>query len=893
MIKFSLILIITTILINLSFVKPFQLSFNENSKIYFNNIRNLNKTSIISVNDNSISTINPSNGGVFIRNNLNFLDYNKIYLLGEDNDDLVLFDNLNYKELNRIDLGSNELVDSKFFLNDLNYLLLTDNDISIVNILNDEIVLNRLNDDNFDEILAIDVDSFYLKSDKLIKHFNLKGQSSMQYSIDDKFEYYIFNGNLLHLNENFKLIINNEIDFNRKLKFKSIIDFSSKDYFGLENFNNEFEIYDKNFEFVHKFKFFDDKQNFLSLSIDKNNNSFIILTSLSLNSRSINVEILSLNNLFINSYSFPFDINKHGTIINFIAEATAPDGKNSIARIAFTTSSGTFQLYQGVKNKWIREDGLSRPTALSVVDLPLSQSPTINLSSSYLQRVYDHLINLKFLPNYFLNFGNRFFTGQRSVTSTSSLTRDIFGFRKILVIGTQYGKLIGIDTFNENSILWNRNFGPNTFVSHLITTSEPNLNTPAHLLALVQVFESTGQITTIAIEVDAHGGPALTGSGSVAYLPLLNGPPLKVIPLDIQCRTSNNRAIAAIDKNLEIHLYPSCKSVRANFRSISDNFYFALQTSSKVVKGFKPKFDDENNVINSDVIWSFDAPDDEIIIGLDERINSAIASIAQVDQNRQALEKYLNPNAILITTKSIYSNKKSLSVIDVTSGELIRLYEYESESDEVINIFVDNRILNLARLPEFDVIHSRELFNNGPDLVHSYVYSPNRIKAMYPTITRHGITLKDLIIINDNNAIIEIPRSFLDPNMAKNLRLQKAQSKNNKNVQFDLILDDDLTRIPNDPNSIISNDNLNNLNNLICVPSTQLESTSIIVAYGNDISVTQASPSRQFDILSKSFGKLQLVITILALSIALIIVKPIVRYYFYNILFTSGLVILT
>lgn len=56
-----------------------------------------------------------------------------------------------------------------------------------------------------------------------------------------------------------------------------------------------------------------------------------------------------------------------------------------------------------------------------------------------------------------------------------------------------------------------------------------------------------------------------------------------------------------------------------------------------------------------------------------------------------------------------------------------------------------------------------------------------------------------------------------------------------------------------------------------------LESTSLVLAYGQDLFFTRVSPSGTFDLLSKSFNKFQLVLIILGLSVAIVFVRPIVK----------------
>ena len=56
-----------------------------------------------------------------------------------------------------------------------------------------------------------------------------------------------------------------------------------------------------------------------------------------------------------------------------------------------------------------------------------------------------------------------------------------------------------------------------------------------------------------------------------------------------------------------------------------------------------------------------------------------------------------------------------------------------------------------------------------------------------------------------------------------------------------------------------------------------LESTSLVLASGLDLFFTRVAPSGSFDVLSEGFSKGQLLATILALMIALLVLRPLVR----------------
>lgn len=67
-----------------------------------------------------------------------------------------------------------------------------------------------------------------------------------------------------------------------------------------------------------------------------------------------------------------------------------------------------------------------------------------------------------------------------------------------------------------------------------------------------------------------------------------------------------------------------------------------------------------------------------------------------------------------------------------------------------------------------------------------------------------------------------------------------------------------------------------NVQRIITSPAL-LESTSLAFAYGLDMFLTRVAPSNTFDVLSENFNKVQLVITITGLLIAILVTRPMVQ----------------
>src|SRR5699024_3711449 len=65
----------------------------------------------------------------------------------------------------------------------------------------------------------------------------------------------------------------------------------------------------------------------------------------------------------------------------------------------------------------------------------------------------------------------------------------------------------------------------------------------------------------------------------------------------------------------------------------------------------------------------------------------------------------------------------------------------------------------------------------------------------------------------------------------------------------------------------------------VLVSPTLLESTVLVFAFGNgDIFGTRVTPSQAFDVLGKGFSKIQLLLTVVALGVGVLILSPMVSF---------------
>jgi ER membrane protein complex subunit 1 len=110
-------------------------------------------------------------------------------------------------------------------------------------------------------------------------------------------------------------------------------------------------------------------------------------------------------------------------------------------------------------------------------------------------------------------------------------------------------------------------------------------------------------------------------------------------------------------------------------------------------------------------------------------------------------------------------------------------------------------------------------------------------------------------------------RRFLDPRRPKT-KPSAAEAELGL-VQYDVLL-------PSDPRRIVSHNYHILVSELATMP-TQLESTSLVFAYGLDMFLTRVAPSGTFDVLSEGFNKIQLVCTAMGLAVAIVVTNKLVK----------------
>ncbi|KAG8893750.1 hypothetical protein FRB99_001723, partial [Tulasnella sp. 403] len=266
-----------------------------------------------------------------------------------------------------------------------------------------------------------------------------------------------------------------------------------------------------------------------------------------------------------------------------------------------------------------------------------------------------------------------------------------------------------------------------------------------------------------------------------------------------------------------------------------------------------------------------------------------LSSYGKVLANRTTLYKYINPHlmAVVVGPESSVQGEGvetscDVYLLDVVKGNAIYHAPLGSvaKTCDVKAVLVDNRLVysyyedttgkqDGAKGPR---IVSVELYEGyGPDdktsksdmtsfsvegtritVFQQTFVSPAGIKSIAASSTKYGISLKQIIVATDTDQLYAIPPHLLDPRRPN--RKPTAAEQEEGLIPLDSVLSNDGRHTISRTHAVA------NVKEILTSPS-QLESTSMVFAYGLDLFFTRVAPSGTFDLLSEDFNRVQLLFT--------------------------------
>lgn len=524
----------------------------------------------------------------------------------------------------------------------------------------------------------------------------------------------------------------------------------------------------------------------------------------------------------------------------------------------------------------LEDDFALTPTKAILVDKPKSQNTiakvhhlienaySFNLVQRWVGRVKRHLAEL---GRFAVSITNS--SGENQILN--QVNEDAYGFGKILIYADSTKRsLIALDT-STGGRLWKTEISTKEEVTDIL-----NINSNIYVLLSKSLIQLSVREGTVLSTYEYNKNIEKVFKISIESGIFNDEPDLEPVAIAVKFEKSNSiKIISNID----------------DFQIKPDQFL--IQQLESAIEGYK--------VLDEKLIptWKF-SKDHSSIISVsskpEPRVTSSIG-IARFDKS--VLYKYLNPNFISIISQDKNTQQLSIDILDGISGSVLYTHVHDNEIVDVnsINLVEDDnwiiytyfikspkleqRIIVIDLFDTFEnAIGDKQasVLNNEYNSIinqiskKSFIF-PERIISIKPSQTKFGITLKSIIALTETGNLLEIPKFILNSRRIDDKPIKPED------------LQDEFRIMPYDP--IIYKNTYQVLNhklelkldheNEILVKPTELESTSVVCFINkyNDF-CTLIQPSLSYDLLSSTFNKVKLSLTILVLLIGYLITKPMV-----------------
>ena len=586
-------------------------------------------------------------------------------------------------------------------------------------------------------------------------------------------------------------------------------------------------------------------------------------------------------------------------VTHAISEVISRGGSTHAVRSALALASGDWELVRNGECVWSRLEGLAGTIAATFVEVTKEESLEEELATegqsdpltAYVHRVKRHARDLQHLPGWTKILWKRTMgsiASGRSHFQDLSARRDSFGFRKLVIVATENGRLAALDVGNLGNIVW----------------------------SIQAVTLQTNQRWNM-LNIQAEGGAVLVRGEGGEFLRVTSntGTILEYQTGGITSSLKTNVPVMdAFGDKILVPINRDGSLGQMTCPNLSTRTIIVTQDEDSAVHGWMLSKNSKPRLS-----WSFAPTVGEHLTAISARpSHDPVASIGKALGDRNVLYKYLNSNELLITAIEDSTSTVNFYVLDSTSGATIYSTKHTgvdvskpivsvvSENWFAYSLFSESSALTqgatqLARekLKGYQLVISElyespfpndrgslgSLSNSSsihpladeigdilemPHVISQTFLIPGPISSMSVTSTLQGITTRSLLCtIPDLNSIISISRAFVDPRRPVGRDPTTAEAEEGL-FRYSPVLDFEPKWIISHKRDVMS------VSSTITSPSL-LESTSLVFAFGEiDLFGTRTAPIGAFDLLGKGFSKLQLVLTVVALAIGTTIVAPFV-----------------
>ncbi|KAL7620955.1 hypothetical protein AAE478_008266 [Parahypoxylon ruwenzoriense] len=544
---------------------------------------------------------------------------------------------------------------------------------------------------------------------------------------------------------------------------------------------------------------------------------------------------------------------------------------------------------------WTRAEGLSGVVAATWAEIPESEDLAKTLEaeahsnplSAFLHRVNRHIDELQYLPAYLQTIPTRLMAsilGSETLKSSDVLSRDSFGFNKLVVLATKRGKIYGLDAGNHGQIVWSKS-------ADQIRPSKPWDVVAIHAddkKGFVTVRGANGEIITVKSDT----GETITSTPSGL------SPPVE--------------GAVVVDSDAGPWLLPIGEGGKiAKMESPwAPKQTVVTRTSDGGIRGIK--FVSMGEQATDVSTWFFSPHKGQKIVKVASRSkHDPIASIGRVLGDRTVKYKYLNPNTLVVAAIDEQATSLTVYLLDTVSGQILTSSTYEGvdPTKEISCAMAENWFLCsfygqyrlrdaqsqnikgyqvvISDLYESDSANDRGVLGDAtnfssldpvdsptgpylPSVVSKAFILSEPITKLALTKTRQGISARQLLAyLPASHAIVGIPRAALEP--------RRPVGRDPTPAELEEGLSKYIPAIELDPRMRLTHQReVLGVKEIITSPAV-LESTSLVFAYGVDVFGTRVAPSLAFDVLGKGFNKPALIATVAALVLGVGILRPMVR----------------
>ncbi|KAG8698909.1 hypothetical protein FRC09_006944 [Ceratobasidium sp. 395] len=314
----------------------------------------------------------------------------------------------------------------------------------------------------------------------------------------------------------------------------------------------------------------------------------------------------------------------------------------------------------------------------TLVDLPerkIASELGMSEHRGFADRLITHFIAAQNLPQFVVQFAKRFATGSYAaavVPDSQDLERDTFGFRKMLVVATAHGTLIGVDTA-RGTVVWRRIIGfsfggPVDVTPFKLFVVKSAVEGPNPEMVLVAERKPRNQDNRVSV---VYHFEALTGRL------LGNGRPTGNQVSDHGVSEAflvpgESGVVGIVSTDGKINVYPAKSGALAKFQDKASSLHLALPAGSEL-HGYTIHRSRAVSHLSTVETWkkAFTAPaisPDAIAssISVIHRPVSPIASYGRVLGDRTTLYKYLSPHAAVVLAPDC-----AVRVVDLVSGTIV------------------------------------------------------------------------------------------------------------------------------------------------------------------------------------------------------------------------------